>query len=108
MRLELDVRETFDGMARRLREIGGVVADPALVRAAAAEDSTAARRLFEAAATAIASEESSTDAALTVFAPDRTPLAWAGRPSELPQQQLAAGETWFVSFTSVRCSTGRR
>ena len=96
-RIEVDVRETVDLMARRLQEVGAAVADPALVRAAAAEDTTAARRLFERAAEATGDENSSGDASVTVYAPDGTPLAWAGRPSDLRPQQLGTGERWFLS-----------
>jgi signal transduction histidine kinase len=96
-RVEREVRQTFDVMARRLRDVSVAVAEPSLVRAAAAEDTVAARRLFELAAAAIAADEATVDAALTVFAADGQPLAWAGRPSELPPQQLARGETWFLS-----------
>jgi signal transduction histidine kinase len=96
-RIEVDVRQMFDVMTRRLRDISGAVAEPALVRAAAAEDTTAARRLFELAAEAIAADEGTVDAAVTVFAANGTPLAWAGRPSDLRPQQLAGGESWFLS-----------
>ena len=96
-RVEIDVRQMFDVAARRLRDISEAVADPALVRAAAAEETTAARRLFVLAGAAIAADEGTVDAALTVFAVDGTPLAWAGRPSELHPQQLAGGESWFLS-----------
>ena len=96
-RVEVDVRQMFDVMARRLRDISSAVADPVLVQAAAAEDTTAARRLFELAADAIAGDEEAVDAALTVFAADGTPLAWAGRPSDLGAQPLGGGESWFLS-----------
>jgi signal transduction histidine kinase len=96
-RIEVEVRQTIDRMARRLQEMSASVADPELVRAAAAEDTVAARRLFDLAAEAIAGETDTGNAALTVFAPDGTAIAWAGRPSELPPQQLAGGETWFLS-----------
>jgi signal transduction histidine kinase len=96
-RVEVDVRQMFDVMARRLRDISGAVADPGLVRAAAAEDTAAARRLFELAAEAIAGDEEAVDAALTVFTADGTPLAWAGRPSDLGAQQLGGAESWFLS-----------
>jgi signal transduction histidine kinase len=96
-RVEREVRQTFDVMARRLRDVSMAVAEPSLVRAAAADDTVAARRLFELAAAAIAADEATVDAALTVFAADGTPLAWAGRPSELPPSQLTRGETWFLS-----------
>jgi signal transduction histidine kinase len=95
-RVEVEVRQLFDVMARRLRDISTAVADGPLVRAAAADDTGAARLLFERADAAIADAEPAGDTAVTVFAPDGAPLAWAGRPSELRRTQLA-GEAWFLS-----------
>src|SRR5688572_21196194 len=97
LRVEADVRQTFERMASGLRDLAAAVADPALVRASAAEDASVSRRLFAAAAEGLAAGEPGADAALTVFAANGLPLAWAGRPSELPLQRLTAGESWFVS-----------
>ena len=96
-RVERDIRATFDRMSQRLRDIRTAVADPAVVRAAAAEDTVAARRLFDRAEAAIAPDEGVAEEAVTVFAVDGSPIAWAGRPSDLRTQQLAGGETWFLS-----------
>ena len=96
-RIEVEVRESIDVMARGLQQVGAAVADPVLVRAAAAEDESAARRLFELAAEVTGDEENTSDAAVTVYAPDGTPLAWAGRPSDLRPAQLGVGERWFLS-----------
>jgi signal transduction histidine kinase len=96
-RVEVEVHQVFDVMSRRLRDISDAVADAPLVRAAAAEDTEAARLLFERADGAIAETEAAGDTAVTVFAPDGEPLAWAGRPSELRREQLARGEAWFLS-----------
>ena len=96
-RVEVEVRQMFDVMARRLRTISDAVADGALVRAAAADDTQAARVLFERAAAAIAEAERTGDTAVTVFAPDGAPIVWAGRPSDLRAQRRADGEAWFLS-----------
>jgi signal transduction histidine kinase len=93
-RVEADVRNTFDAMSRRLRDIAAAVADPMLVRAAANDDSSAAQGLLTLAAEVVA-RDSPADAALTVYAADGTPVAWAGRPSELLADRLQGGEAWF-------------
>jgi signal transduction histidine kinase len=93
-RVEAEVRSTFDAMSRRLREMAAAVADPALVRAAADDDTAAAHRLLTRAAEVVESD-SPADAALTVYGADGTPLAWAGRPSEILADRLQGGEAWF-------------
>ena len=102
-RVERDVRATFDQMSQelKLRASTAALADPALVARAAVEDEDAAARLFAAAREGITAGGETSDAALTVFAPDGTPLAWAGRPSELPSSRLAGAETYFFSSTPL-------
>ena len=100
-RVETEVRRTFDGMAQQLRAGTTALADPGLVTRAAGEDEEAAARLFAAARRAIASEREVSDAALTVFAADGAPLAWAGRPSELPAARVGASESYFFSSTPL-------
>ncbi len=100
-RVENDVRRTFDVMAQQLRAGTDVLADATLVTRAAGEDEAAAARLFAAARDAIAAERETADAALTVFAGDGTPLAWAGRPSELPSARVGATESYFFSSTPL-------
>jgi signal transduction histidine kinase len=93
-RVEAEVRSTFDAMSRRLREMAIAISDPAAVRAAADEDTSAANRLLTRAAEIVASD-AALDAALTVYSEDGTPLAWAGRPSELLGDRLQGREAWF-------------
>jgi signal transduction histidine kinase len=93
-RVEADVRSTFDAMARRLREMAAAVSDPALVRKAADDDTSAAHQLLTRAAEIVATDDPA-DAALTVYGANGTPVAWAGRPSELLADRLQNGEAWF-------------
>jgi len=93
-RVEADVRSTFDAMARRLREMAGAVSDPALVKKATDDDASAAHQLLTRAAEIVATDYPA-DAALTVYGADGTPVAWAGRPSELLADSLQRGEAWF-------------
>ena len=92
-RVEAEVRSTFDAMSRQLRDMAAAVADPALVRAAADDDTAAAHRLLTRAAEVVS--DGPPGAALTVYGPDGTPLAWAGRPSELAADRLQGREAWF-------------
>jgi signal transduction histidine kinase len=101
-RVEAEVRSAFTAMATRLRDISASVSNAGLLRAAAsAEDTTAARQLFTAARDAIGGEGENVDAAVTVFASDGTPIAWAGRASELPAARLSGGEAWFLSRVAL-------
>src|SRR6185295_10499282 len=47
------------------------------------------------AALAVASDDE--ELAVTAYAPDGTPVAWAGRPAELPPDRLAGDEAWFFT-----------
>ena len=116
-RVEADVRDSFDAMGRELRLMALSLADARSLAAAAAGDTTAARRLFQAADTALI-QASGTDYALTAYASDGRPIAWDGRPSELPSDRLSGDEAWFftrsalglrlVYITPVETATGER
>jgi signal transduction histidine kinase len=93
-RVEDDVRSTFDAMSRRLREMAAVLSDPAAVKKATEGDSAAAHDLLTRAGEVVA-RDSPADAAITVYGADGTPVAWAGRPSEILNDRLQGGEAWF-------------
>ena len=95
-RVETEVRSAFDRMARRLRAMAVQAGDPAAIRAAIDADTGAVRRLFAAAA-AVVSEDVPDDSALTIYGVDGEPLAWAGRPSDLPSDRLQGDEAWFAA-----------
>jgi signal transduction histidine kinase len=103
-RVEADVRAAFDEMARSLRAIAAPLTDPALVYAAAADETAASRQLFETAdaslpelAPAVATGPGTNEMAVTVYAAAGRPLAWSGRPSELPSERVAGPEAWFFA-----------
>jgi signal transduction histidine kinase len=96
-RVERDVRGAFDGMANRLRTFARGVAPTETVTAAVAGDEQAARTLFEAAQRATVGKTGDVELAITVYAADSRPLAWAGRPSELPRDRLEGDEAWFIA-----------
>ncbi|MGE3404715.1 MAG: hypothetical protein AB7K63_19160, partial [Vicinamibacterales bacterium] len=93
-RVEAEVRDEFDAMARELRDLAASVADPELLASAAADDA-AARQLFDAAEAALAARPGE-ELALTVYGVDGQPLAWAGRPSEFPAERMAGNEAWVL------------
>jgi signal transduction histidine kinase len=95
-RTEGAVRADFDRMARELRLMASGVADAESVVAAAQGDGTAARRLFAAAEAAVA-DDIEADVALTAYALNGRPVAWDGRPSELPPDRLQGEEAWFFA-----------
>jgi signal transduction histidine kinase len=93
-RVEAEVRTQFDAMSRALRDMADAVADAGTVRAASDGDTTAATRLLTQAGDVVRREEPP-QAALTIYGVDGVPIAWAGRPSELPADRLQGPEVWF-------------
>ena len=116
-RAEAEVRASFDTMARALRLMARGMADPETVVAAAQDDVTAAGRLFAAADAALAQTDAA-DFAVTAYGSAGRPLAWDGRPSDLPADRLQGEEAWFfaqgalglrlVYVTPVMTVDGRR
>ena len=96
VRVESDVRASFDSMARALRDEAGRVADPASIRSAVGGDDDARRRLFDAVESAVSHDEDFDDA-LTVYGNDGRAVAWSGRPSELPRERLQGRAAWFLT-----------
>jgi signal transduction histidine kinase len=96
-RVERDVREAFGAMSRGLREVARSVADAGTLVAASSDDENAARKLFDAAQAAAVAQTSDVELAVTAYAPGGRPLAWAGRPSELPKDRLEGDEAWFIA-----------
>jgi signal transduction histidine kinase len=94
--IETEVQATFTALATALRETGRPLAEPRSVEAAGQGDANALRALFDRAADALASD-SADERALTVFDGSGEPLAWAGRPSELPLDRLNGAEVWFLA-----------
>ena len=100
-RVESDVRRTFDEIFQQLRASTALLTDASLIRQAAGEDETAAARLFAEARASIATGGEIGEAALTVFDASGAPVAWAGRPSELPSGRLGSAESYFFSSPAL-------
>ena len=95
-RTEAEVRASFDTMSRALRLMALGMADPQTVAAAAQDDVMAAGRLFAAADAAI-TQGNAGDFAVTAYGSNDRPLAWDGRPSDLPADRLQGEEAWFFA-----------
>ena len=88
-RVEDEVRQIVQARTAELHQIAGrIVVTADQVHAAGAEPETA-RSLFEATAHAI-DEQPAGRAAATIFNPTFTPIAWSGRPAELPRRSPRA------------------
>ena len=96
-RVERDVRGAFGVMSRGLQAIARGVGDAGTLVAASRDDENAARKLFDAAQAAAVAHTSDVELAVTAYAPGSRPLAWAGRPSELPKDRLEGDEAWFIA-----------
>jgi signal transduction histidine kinase len=100
-RVEADVRSAFAEMGRSLRQIATPLTDPEVVRAAAGGDIAAARLLFETAGATLrelsAASGDGEELAVTVYGEAGRPVAWSGRPSELPRDRLDGPEAWFFA-----------
>jgi signal transduction histidine kinase len=94
--VEREVRDRVERITASLHTVARALAsDPSRVRAAR-DDETATRELFDAVDAAIALT-ADPDVAATVYGLNGRPLAWAGRPSELPIDRLADTDTVFVA-----------
>jgi signal transduction histidine kinase len=94
-RVEDEVRSSFDGMSRALRQTALRLALTPAISAAAAGDAAAARQLFDEAESVVSAFAG--ELAVTVYTAVGSPLAWAGRPSDLPPERIAGGEAWFFA-----------
>src|SRR5262245_57996453 len=84
-------------MSRGLRDVARQLADPNTLQAAARDEENAARRLFDIAQAATVPHTADVELAVTAYGPGSRPLAWAGRPSELPKDRLEGDEAWFIA-----------
>ena len=91
-----ETRGRIDGIAAALRQAASAAAvDPALL-AEAGTSPEAARRLFDAARDALR-HTGGAPGALTIYGAAGTPLAWSGRPSDLPPDRLHGPRTLFAA-----------
>ena len=94
--VEREVRARVERISASLRTVArNLAADSARVRAAE-DDEAATRALFDSVDAAI-DPASDLEIAATVYGTAGRPLAWAGRPSELPVDRLSGAGTVFVA-----------
>ena len=91
-RIVAEVQTSFATLTAGLERDARAFVAPAPVRAALNEDLQATRALFD----RLAEAAGPGDVSLSVYAPSGQPLAWAGRPSELPPDRAQDGESWFI------------
>ena len=96
-RVDRDIRGAFGVMSGGLQAIARAVANADAIVAATRGDEAAARQLFDAAQRAAVARTPDVELAVTAYAPDSRPLAWAGRPSELPKDRVEGDEAWFIA-----------
>jgi signal transduction histidine kinase len=90
-----EARDAVDRIAADLRGVAARAAVDATLLAEATSDPEVARRLFDVARSAIG--ESNERSALTLYSAAGTPLAWSGRPSDLPPDRLQGPRALFVA-----------
>ena len=93
-RIVAEVERSFAALTTDLERQARALADPAAVRAAINEDLPATRALFDRLARPAGIADG--DLSLSVYSAAGQPLAWAGRPSELPPDRAQDGESWFI------------
>jgi signal transduction histidine kinase len=96
MRVEVEVRSSFESMARGLRERAIETGDAPTIHDAIEGDTDAVKRLFTSTA-AVVSEDSPDESAITIYGDDEEPVAWAGRTTDLPPDRLRGEEAWFAA-----------
>ena len=96
-RVDRGVRGAFEAMSAGLRDVARQLADPTTLQAAARDEENAAARLFDLAQAATVAHGNDLELAVTAYGPGSRPLAWAGRPSELPKDRLEGDEAWFIA-----------
>jgi signal transduction histidine kinase len=96
-RIAADIHGQFAELASSLDQvIDRVRQEPSLTAAVSARDTTATRELFA----RLSAAETSLNlqgVALTVYALDARPIAWAGRPSTLPTERITGPPALFLA-----------
>lgn len=99
-RIERQVREALADIDASLRAVAESIGTPSELIQEAGADPGAARALFDrlsAALTASIPPGASIDRAVTIYNAAALPLAWSGRPSELPVDRTRGPQALFVA-----------
>jgi signal transduction histidine kinase len=93
-RIIVEVQSSFAELTASLEREAQLFVQPKPVRDAINEDLPATRALFD--RLAQAADVRDGDVSLSIYTIGGQPLAWAGRPSELPPDRAQDGESWFI------------
>jgi signal transduction histidine kinase len=97
--LERDARRHVGHLIADLQRLAATLARHADVRAGLRDVQDAPRRLFAAIDTVV--DPASDGPALTIYEANGRPLAWAGRPSELPRDRVVDGANLFAAHAAL-------
>ncbi|MCX6552429.1 MAG: hypothetical protein NTY02_15735, partial [Acidobacteria bacterium] len=87
-----EVRQAFSEITSTLEQAATGVAREHDLVVRAATDPAAARTLFD-----LLNQWAKDDRAVTVYGADGTPLAWSGRPSDLPRPSVSGPEALLIA-----------
>jgi signal transduction histidine kinase len=95
-RIQAELRQRFDATAGALGAIAARVAAEPQAASTAPHDQTALKHLFDVVAAAIAADDASRTG-VTIYDGAGTPLAWAGRVSEVPKERVQGPATLLIA-----------
>ena len=96
-RAEREIHQRFDAMVRAITRVSElVVSNPAAVASLSASTDNA-RPLFDLAREARRSSEAADQIAVTIYDQAIVARAWAGAPSDIPNERISAPSTLFVT-----------
>ena len=96
--LEADARRHVARLIGDLQRVAATLARQPDVRAGLRDEQAAPRRLFEAIDATL--DSTSDGPSVTIYDVSGRPLAWAGRPSELPRERVIDGANLFVAHAA--------
>ena len=95
-RVEAELRGRFDASAAMLGSIAGRVAADSVVGTAAMRDQAGVRHLFDLAAATLPADDAGRTG-VTIYDAAGSPLAWAGRVSDLPTERVQASAALLIA-----------
>ena len=95
-RVEAELRGRFDASAAMLGSIATRVASDSTVDTTAMRDQAGVRRLFDLAGATLRVDDAGRTG-LTIYDPAGSPLAWAGRVSDLPAERVQGSTALLIA-----------
>jgi signal transduction histidine kinase/MFS family permease len=100
-RVNVYVRHQFDRMVRSIVSVSARIAADPVAAATLASGGDGARALFDLVADVRRASRSPDDIAVTVYDPGSVARAWAGAPSDIPNDRITASATLFVTRSAL-------